>query len=192
MSSRSVVERARDPDEPPGRVRRLRRRHRPRGDRHLDPDTRSKRHRLERIGVERRRPAAARRRAARRPAAAARPSSRASRPVPGAAVQPEHVGQRVAGLERELVVPGHDRRPAASTSPPMNSMARRDGKPRRRVERPLPVELQPESRSRAVATRASLAPCEIVPGRTPGWRSRRTWRNAAPFGAQTHLWRLPA
>src|SRR6185503_5966256 len=33
----------------------------------------------------------------------------------------------------------------------------------------------------------AFAPCEIVAGRTAAWRSRRTWRNAEPFGAQTHL-----
>ena len=46
--------------------------------------------------------------------------------------------------------------------------------------------------SRPPAPTGAFAPWEIVGGRTPSWRSGRTWRNPAPFGAQTHLWRLPA
>ena len=47
------------------------------------------------------------------------------------------------------------------------------------------------SRKRERSMRVSLAPCEIESGLMSAWRSRRTCRKAAPFGAHIHLWPLP-
>ena len=128
-----------------GALRRLGRGDRPRPDRDLDREPVVERG-LERIRVERRR-LAGRRRAAERPvgrqrqrdhrtehrlrrecAAAGPPASRAPRPAP-------------AGLDRQRVVPGHDRRPAAVDEPADELERRRDREPGGRVERALPVEL---------------------------------------------------
>ena len=38
---------------------------------------------------------------------------------------------------------------------------------------------------------SQFAPWLVTRGCVVAWRSRRTWRKAAPFGAQTHLWRFP-
>ncbi len=54
----------------------------------------------------------------------------------------------------------------------------------------VPIQLNSmERRERSV--RRELAPWLITSGRTRCCRLGCTWRKAAPFGAHTHLWRLP-
>ena len=71
-----------------------------------------------------------RRRAARRRAAAARPSTRPSTPARRRRRRVTPATAR-AGLERQLVVPGHDRRPAALDQPADVVERRGHGEPRR-------------------------------------------------------------
>ena len=126
-------------------------------------------------------PRAGRRERPGRSGAAARPSSRASTSGAGAAASsPSASASTVARPERQLVVAGHDRRPAAVEQPADEPERVGHRQPRRRVERALPVELGPVAGRppRRRRPRTAFAPCEIVFGRIPGWRSRRAWRNA--------------
>ena len=54
------------------------------------------------------------------------------------------------------------------------------------------VPIQPNSmRNRERSRRGEVAPWLMQSGRMNDCRSRRTWRNPAPFGAHNHLWQLP-
>jgi len=54
------------------------------------------------------------------------------------------------------------------------------------------VPVQSNSRrKRERSVRVELAPWLTTSGRMAAWRSLRTWRKPAPFGAQSHLWQLP-
>ena len=54
------------------------------------------------------------------------------------------------------------------------------------------VPVQSNSRRNAErSVRSEFAPWEIASGRMAFWRSRRTCRNAVPFGPHSHLWQLP-
>ena len=94
-----------------------------------------------------------------------------------------------ASLDRKSVVRAMTAGQPPSTSPPTNSSAA--GTASQAVGSSVPCQSNSRPESRVGRLRPAFAPCEIVLGRIPAWRSRRTWRNAAPFGAQTHLWRLP-
>ena len=54
----------------------------------------------------------------------------------------------------------------------------------------VPVQSN-SSRKRPRSARGEFAPWLMTAGRTDARRSSRTHRKADPFGAQTHLWRLP-
>ena len=184
-----VVERDRDADDAPRRVGRLGGRDRPRPRSGPRSANRSVDRRLERVGVERRRVRGAAPPSGPSPGAAAPPSSRAS--TPAASTSPVDARDRPRRRSiAQLVVPGHDRRPAALDHPADRLERRGHGEPRRRVERPLPVELARGTAAFRVV-RARSPRGRSSPAGSPAWRSRRTWRKAAPFGAQTHLWRLP-
>ncbi len=61
---------------------------------------------------------------------------------------------------------------------------------RKGVGSSVPVQSN-SSRKRDLSGRCALAPWLMVRGRMADCRSRRAWRNAAPLGAQSHLWQLP-
>jgi hypothetical protein len=63
------------------------------------------------------------------------------------------------------------------------------------VSQPLgsKVPVQSNSRRNLVrSTRVSLAPLDMDSGLMRACLSRRTYRKALPFGAQIHLWAVPA
>ena len=77
--------------------------------------------------------------------------------------------------------------PPSSMAPTSASAA---GVARYGVGSRVPVQSNARRNGEGVG-RGSLAAWLTTSGRVPAWRSRRTWRNAAPFGAQHHLWRFP-
>ena len=104
---------------------------------------------------------------------------------------PERRGDPVPPGDRELVVAGHDRRPATAVRGRRRHPGDRGGQRqvRRRVAR------CPSSRTRRGSaigrSAASFAPCDTTSGWIRSRRSARTHRTAEPFGAHSHLWPLP-
>ena len=108
----------------------------------------------------------------------------------GSRVRPSAAATAGPAAERQLVVPGHDRRPAAVEQRRRRLEGRGHGEPG--VGSSVPCQSN-SARNRAVAAsprrvRAVARSCSA--GSRPAGRAGRGG-TPAPFGAQTHLWRLP-